>query len=383
MKSSIIALVFVVVVLISYTGKGIAGSASSGGGDAGDVARAWFASDHPIKYCVDISPSFGISAGQFDSELTTAIQAWSDYLSSNNDGSLRANLNYQKIPKCGTTEDLAFYLGVENPTVVEGKKEFNFPLSFARRVSYDIGQGWGKGFIWVARSNSPDSSGAFQVPNWARPGFLQAVLRHELGHVMGCGHVDGTIMDSNNSNSLLFADTDERAAYLAKIDHNRKLFASLWKSYEYVGRIGKVHGQVDSSLYKQFFGTMPQGSVTAALKIGAAVRSDSGALSFDGALSVKDGDKTISLKITFPGIGVHYKLGEIFNSVGPHWEWISDESTIGRASTGEITRSDGKKTGVQFFLNAEDGYESPAELYYFQGGDQLPLFITDVDNGWH
>src|SRR6185437_1712189 len=54
--------------------------------------------------------------------------------------------------------------------------------------------GWTPGFIWVADTGQVDS--ASSTPMWTNfEGMpLQRILLHELGHVFGSTHVDGTIM---------------------------------------------------------------------------------------------------------------------------------------------------------------------------------------------
>lgn len=238
------------------------GSSGSGGNDLipAGALDAWFTGDREIKYCVELAPKFGIDQTQANAEIEFAFATWRTYMNEkgvNDRFPARAPVatiaNRSKlVAKCDGTQDLEFYLGVYNPKVsAERKKYFNAD-AFAKRESYDVANGWGKGFIWIAAAGTLTRDGELpnQYPDWKiYPELFKALVMHELGHVYGNGHIENTIMsaDFGRHNGIWLS---------AQVDQGYELFNERATSV-YKGEVGATE------IFENFVGTPPRGTPTA------------------------------------------------------------------------------------------------------------------------
>lgn len=192
MKTSLLTLFATLLIVSLPSTAAHAGGESSGGGDLKPSwdGSAWFLGDRPIRYCMEIAADFGLSSQEIQGAIESSIVEWKSYVASARIQN-GLNLNYVSLAECDSTEDLHFYFGVNAPKVVEAKKDFFKPSFFAHRESYDLAQGWGKGFVWIA---GPSEMPNRQISRKWSPGLLRTALLHEFGHLLGCAHIDGTIM---------------------------------------------------------------------------------------------------------------------------------------------------------------------------------------------
>jgi hypothetical protein len=189
-----------------------AGGISSSGGDnpSADQASAWFLGAQPVRYCIVLDPTFGVSEADAEATIATSFQVWRDYIQQKHinepgfaDGPMgtynagneavshaKIIMNTELIASCDQTEDLKFYLGGMNDEVKQYITAFTNPTAFAQRTAYDGLRGWGKGFIWV----SGPRPGPVSSIDWKFPFRFEGILLHEIGHVLGNSHIDHTIM---------------------------------------------------------------------------------------------------------------------------------------------------------------------------------------------
>lgn len=177
-------------------------SGSIAGNPADDNPHAkplvWFLGDQPIKWCVHMGEADKLYASPERSVLIirSAFEYWRKYL----DTKRLSDEWYSDVPfialnnefrtQCQGDEDLAFYVGTADPLIEKLKSQYKNPSGFAELLSYDEQKGWGKGLIWIKeyRNSGQTFSSEFE---------FSSVLLHEMGHVLGCGHVEGTIMSSD------------------------------------------------------------------------------------------------------------------------------------------------------------------------------------------
>jgi hypothetical protein len=198
-----------------------AGGWSSIGGDNLNPqdGMAWFMGTAPIKFCIQSSASFGVPDSQVADLIVGGGNTWADYIrnKSVNEG-FSIDTHFQALKSCDGTEDLTFYLGLDGPKAVQkAKRLYDDPSAFVVRTQFDMEKGWSKGAVWVAASG--------KLANWNSPNSLKGILLHEIGHILGCSHVQGTIMRADISS--LFNPPMNLAAQIQKqlgqIDQDREL----------------------------------------------------------------------------------------------------------------------------------------------------------------
>jgi hypothetical protein len=271
-------LILVVGLIILNSAFLFAGNSAGGGGDQKpfEYYAAWFVGQSPVHYCYEIAEGFGPPTSVIEETLRNVFQTWRDYIQAKGMNSilspkgLSLALNTQQLPQCNGQEDLKFYFGVTNEEVAKVKATFVNPLGFAFRKSFDRAKGWGKGFIWVAPPNSvfPKES----LPDWNVPYTLNGVLLHELGHVLGCSDIDGTIMEDWSLGSKLrwaVSHPLTGKAALTEIDGGQELMFGIGTEREFSGRIPAPLAIPDQPklTFKRFMGREPVGKIWAKARV--------------------------------------------------------------------------------------------------------------------
>ncbi|MBF0363334.1 MAG: hypothetical protein HQK49_20095 [Oligoflexia bacterium] len=179
------------------------GSIDSGGVDleAIDSGAAWFLGDRTVRYCIEVSSDFGANVQEIDQVLQSVFTMWSNYLTTRTAyQKLRGEhgypflmdiaKKYQLVTNCANknASDIVFYFGVVNNEIEKARNNFDNPVAFIKRTNYDMDNGWAKGFVWVSKKYSS---------KWISFHLLDVILLHEMGHVLGNGHLSETIMDQN------------------------------------------------------------------------------------------------------------------------------------------------------------------------------------------
>jgi hypothetical protein len=217
------------------------GVESSGGTVSQVYGNAWFISESfgkKIKTCYVVSDDFGTAPAKIEAAIVQASNTWGKYLVAKiiewdgrpTIGSTPEQPNYidwdiSLMSACDGSEDLKIYFGVKDAQVQKALLQYNLPYAFSQPTG-DSSQLWGKGFIYVA---TPQEVSA---PSWDTGNHLVGVLLHELGHVLGNGHLDSTIMDADLADAL--QDTDPTDT-LDQIDQTREVVSCFTCGQTYTG----------------------------------------------------------------------------------------------------------------------------------------------------
>jgi len=226
---------------LSTVSVGFAGQSTGNGGDTlrPESGSAWFLGDAPVKYCVVSKGLPSLRPAVISDSFVRAYETWVRYVSVKRPSQTTPygfffSKTLSALESCNGTEDLTIYYGEQNEEVRKYASQHTNPIAFAVRTSYDMNSGRGKGFIWIAPAGALVSSERF--PDWERPGQLDGVLLHEVGHVFGCDHVEGTIMAADLIGSLR-TQRDRYVDRLRSIDQERELFFALDETFSYTGEI--------------------------------------------------------------------------------------------------------------------------------------------------
>jgi hypothetical protein len=233
--------------------------------------------------------------------------------------------------------DLTIYLGVTTPQIDEIKKQMFDPIAFAHRLSYDEEMGWGKGIIWL---KGLDASGFI----WSLNDHLNlhGILLHELGHVLGNEHVDGTIMDSSFAEKLSDTEIPRDAFYwnlykyeMTSIDSYSEL-VQLLSGIQVLpeGEMWIPGTRAEREAFQYMMGRSPQGLVKANLRFSNTQRDEA----LYGVYELNDDLGKISLPIVMPTHTLNFTFGErsIFSRFlswqspngGGYIKWNSDSKII-------------------------------------------------------
>lgn len=177
------------------------GSSSSIGTDAIDVRvqSAWFYGNDPIVTCYQRLETFGIKDGEAVKSIERSLARWRDYFSKKKIApkvtEQTPNLNFKFIGKCKGDENLVIHLGT-GPIFgglqdLKAVQRLNYPAAYINKTHMTRDLKWGKGYIRLVAANYYGNN----FPDWSKASAMEAVLTHELGHVLGFVHTAGTIMD--------------------------------------------------------------------------------------------------------------------------------------------------------------------------------------------
>ncbi len=167
----------------------------NGGDDNALRDNAWFVGEATLRVCLESE------TGSEKPILDEAFEIWSRYLSEKKlnerefypeRGTLPLYARHTWVG-CGESPDLRIVLGKTADAQLNWERlnEFAGKSAFVMRRAYDPVKAWGRGDMWISSSRL---EARYQTEAGNRLWLLGHAV-HELGHVLGCGHVNGTIME--------------------------------------------------------------------------------------------------------------------------------------------------------------------------------------------
>ena len=183
------------------------GGSSSIGTDSYDVRTqtAWFYGTRPVVTCFQQLATFGVSEKQSSAAVKGAIARWQDYFQRKNIANkARAtdtpDLNFDWRGKCRGNEDFVIYLGT-GPIFaglldLKAVQRLGSPAAYVNKTYMSRDLHWSKGYIRILPQGYYANVNGQPFPDWHKALALEAVLTHEIGHVLGFGHVPKTVMQA-------------------------------------------------------------------------------------------------------------------------------------------------------------------------------------------
>jgi len=376
---------FTLVALLSLNGSlALAGGDSSGGTDLlpPDANAAWFLEGadgeqaRVIHYCVEIAPDFGVSPDEASATIEKAFGIWRDYIDLHqlNADPYRGRhlvLTVEKMASCSGNQDLRFLLGVETPEIQKARVRYFNPFAIAWKDFYDLQTGWGKGSIWVVSQGR--GKPAVQVPNWQKPNYLLGQLLHEIGHVLGCEHIPGTIMRESLATIL---ETGDSAWQLNRIDGHVLLAICGDNQTCYL----EYPGLVRPMYFKMVAHREAVGVIQAFIKIKVANRKPA----FELILKDSVGELVLVFELT-PAFSSFFDFSypaAVFKTVRNEdtedGQWVPapfSRNLFAGILTGELRVPGGKSYPATLTINARGG---SIDLYFDSDSGKVPLFMGSI-----
>lgn len=361
------------------------GESSTGGADDFRIVPAFFLGREgalePVTACSKIAPDFGVSEATLVGMVKRSFQQWGDYLERKRlndvDGwqVIRTKLDYR--PKCLGDENLVFYFGVEDELVAKYKREYAKPFGFAQSVQEGDTYPSGRkaiGIVWIAPNGSIDAK--LGVPQWspATADALEGLVLHEVGHVFGNGHLDGTVMTEKIGQYLekdsLPAQSNRNVALYFKIDSKIEMYLCVEckASYRAAETFDPLLPPGQSSDWALTFKLLTGREPVAPL----AIRYErTGSLPGSGKLTLMDSIETLVFSVDVESeMNSHWDSAPLFVGHGRKTSYSLAISYYGRIRT-----SQGQELHVAVNYNM-DGKK--AEIRPLGGGDfyPRPIFVA-------
>lgn len=398
---------FLLIFFVSTLTWADGGSMDGGGGDLHSYEHGamWFLGSKPIEYCVEAAADFPLDKNAIKDSVETSFRIWKEYSDEKNIFSSMPLLHFTPTmvlhynENCASDTELTFYAGIENAEVVSAKKLYENPVAFAHRISYDLRTGRARGIVWFSKHQG----------HWTKYNLFQAMMLHEVGHVLGNEHLTGTIMTPYMS-EIVTTDWDQPNRYYYRwqaqdsllIDHGHELVSKQLKYDSRESMTLNYDGLIDfrfstaKNVFQSFAGRPAVGKIQAKLKIEYASPMNMNAYTL-GTLTLIDEQSSASFPFILEATSVRWGMSNFFKYAFQSVLSSGNVRSIRHAYTdqnsvtyGAMTLADGSKLPVILeynMLNAEahrfndpdlnlqhSKVSSPYQLFFFDGVNRKRLF---------
>lgn len=327
------------------------GGESGGGSDLKDMTSgsSWFLGQGEIRFCLESVKAFPIEQAKAQESFLWAAEKWKSYLEERDYGEKempevpKINLNYRPLASCDGTEDVKIFLGKVDSAIEKEKAKYENPVAFAKREEYDSETGKTKGYLWLNKNIE-----------WTRAGALDGIMLHEMGHMIGIGHIEGTIMEEGIAWKLLLPGTDQ--SWEARtIDRwsSILLFPRAGKSVSIQGKIPVSRdGDLDQrKIFQRIAGRKNQGDVAASVVMSVNGKFDP---RFKLSLADKDGSESFDISIlpgSFSVFHLNSKILGIVYSKDKNSRSGTYSAVEGFKALGKLITKQGEPLLVQVSMN--------------------------------
>jgi hypothetical protein len=234
------------------------------GNGAGGTQHAWFAdSKREVAYCISVSDDFGVGKDRVAALVEETLAIWKHYLETRQTVAKYFNsTRYKYLHACEANVDLRFAFGSGDETLTAIINTIEGPAG-QHVLSIDKPAHWSKGIVWLAAEKSKGTN----FPLWSvkENAALKGALLHQIGHILGLDHVNGSIMDKD-LNSTIMATPDRNVPLLTTIDWD----AMVARPIDYAAASSFLRSQEEEQrkiLFQKMTGKPASGPVTSRLLI--------------------------------------------------------------------------------------------------------------------
>ncbi len=263
------------------------GGAMDGGGSGANFPEsgaAWFYQDKKegyISVCIKHDPNFKADYDEAKRTIKESFKTWDKYINEHKiydqyddngnpipyDKRLKILTKIKIFETCTKDIDLTFYFGVIDKKVQNVLDNMINPKAFAYRNYSDIDaiNGTSKGIVYIFSPKPKQSSDGswdlddLQIYDWSLPNYLYAMVLHEVGHIMGVGHIENTIMQKDFKHLYMTASINDPQYskyknYLTKIDHENFVLLNNDDLKVTFGSLGPYGSKEEKESFKFFTG---------------------------------------------------------------------------------------------------------------------------------
>lgn len=263
----LLTLPLLLLLILPLPSPAMTGGFVDNGADYAMEEGSWFTAGGPVRWCFHREVKTELEPRFMAGEAQAAFAKWEDFVRHTKPFAENApgfELKFQFTGVCNGDEDITIYFGHQTPEILKEKAKYQNPFSFAKRTAYDVKTGRGKGYIWV--------NGEPAAPvRWSTFGSLRGVLLHEIGHILGCEHVEGTIMTSRlrdflmKNTGVIKGENDYEGAStrvaLTAINFTKELFFNATDGIAIWGFRGPATA-VEKEVFRNLIGREPEGPVS-------------------------------------------------------------------------------------------------------------------------